>query len=547
MRMRKYSILDCTLRDGGYINNWNFGLKPALSIVQSLCNAGVEFVEVGFLSKESGFTDVNSSVYNNLSDLKIFDNVSLGNSQLVGMIAYGKFPEENIPPADQSSVKIIRVIFKKNQADQALAYCKKIIDKGYKVFVNPTHTYDYSDQELLTLISKVNEISPFGFSVVDTLGILQEKQLLHMFSVIDFNLKPEIVLGFHSHNNLQLSFSNSVALINSKSDRRIVIDSSLSGMGRGAGNLCTELILKHLNDNEGFSYNLIPVYEVIDNYIKPIFEKKSWGYSLPYFLAASNVCHPNYALYLSNLGTVSFSMIDRLMKAIPFEKTRNYDETFISELYFNEQSGNVIDETNSLEKIKELLKGRKLLLVGPGPSILLEKDKILNFIKEHNPVVVSVNFEPNMLHSDYVFVSNEKRYGQLAFADGEHLIVTSNLTDPGKISQHSLVHGIKSPKFVFNYSSHLNPVSKKDNAAIMLIDILVAAGINDIFMAGFDGYDQNQNNFFTVDLNIVTYDSDILKNFSYGSRNQEWDDNIRYYREHGISITYVTSTLYSKV
>ncbi len=543
--MKKLSILDCTLRDGGYINNWNFGLKPALSIVQSLCNAGVEFVEVGFLSMEAGFSDVNSSVYNNLSDLKVFDSVVLGNTQLVGMIAYGKFPEESIPHADQSPVKIIRVIFKKNQADDALDYCKKVIEKGYQVFVNPTHTYDYSDQELLTLISQVNEISPYGFSVVDTLGILQEKQLLHMFSVIDFNLDPDIVLGFHSHNNLQLSFSNSVALINARSDRRIVIDSSLSGMGRGAGNLCTELILKHLNDNEGFSYNLTPIYEAVDNYIKPIFERKSWGYSLPYFLAASNVCHPNYALYLSSLGTVSFSMIDRMMKAIPFEKTRNYDEKFISELYFKEQSRNVTDEEQALAKLADQLNGRKILMVGPGPSILLEKEKINSFIKEKNPVVISVNFEPNMIHFDYVFVSNEKRYGQLAFADGERLIVTSNLTDPEKISQHSLVHGIKSPKFVFNYSSHLNPVSRRDNAAIMLIDILVAAGITDISMAGFDGYDQNQNNFFTVDLNIVTYDSDVLKDFSYGSRNQEWDDNIRYYRERGISVSYITSTLYS--
>jgi 4-hydroxy 2-oxovalerate aldolase len=543
--MKKLSILDCTLRDGGYINNWNFGQKTAICLVQALCNARVEFVEVGFISTDTEFSGVNSSVYNDFSGFGVFDSVNLNGSELVGMIAYGKYPEARIPPAYESPLKYLRVIFKKKQSEEALDYCRKLIEKGYYVFVNPTHTYDYSDLELLSLISKVNDLKPFGFSVVDTLGILQEKQLLHMFSVIDFNLDPDIVLGFHSHNNLQLSFSNSVALINARSNRRIVIDSSLSGMGRGAGNLCTELILKHLNDNEGFSYNMTPIYEAVDNYIKPIFEKKSWGYSLPYFLAASNVCHPNYALYLSNLGTVSFSTIDRLMQMIPFEKTRNYDEKFISELYFREQSANEIDEISSLEKLSNCLKGRKILLVGPGPSILLEKDKISRFIEENSPVVISVNFEPSMLRADFVFVSNEKRYGQLSFVDGSRLIVTSNLTDPKNMRSPNLSALEGAPGFEFNYRLHLNPVSRKDNAAIMLIDILVKARISDIFMAGFDGYDQNQNNFFTADLNIVTYDSDMLTTFSNSNRNREWSENICYYRDHGVNVNYITSTLYS--
>jgi 4-hydroxy 2-oxovalerate aldolase len=101
-----------------------------------------------------------------------------------------------------------------------------------------------------------------------------------MFYIIDHNLNKDIALGFHSHNNLQLSFSNAQELILLNSTRNIILDASVFGMGRGAGNLCTELLIQYINENIIRKYDLMPVLEIIDKYIQHLYTKHSWGYSV---------------------------------------------------------------------------------------------------------------------------------------------------------------------------------------------------------------------------------------------------------------------------
>ncbi len=154
---------------------------------------------------------------------------------------------------------------------------------------------------------------------------------------------------FHSHNNMQLSFSNAQILMELDTDRTIYIDSSVYGMGRGAGNLCTELITKYLNDNYSHNYNLLPILEIIDEHLMSVFIKSPWGYSVPFYIASINNCHPNYASYLLDKQTISVRDIYNILASMDDSKRTFYDREYIEKLYVSYQE-NVVDDNDAKKK-----------------------------------------------------------------------------------------------------------------------------------------------------------------------------------------------------
>jgi len=324
-------ILDCTLRDGGYINNWNFGRENAKSVIKLLHSANLDFIEIGFLSTEKA--QDNQTLFDSFDKIKTFLPDNYDKSRLFGMITYGKFPIEKIPEVKSSDTCGLRVIFKKAQKEDALKYCEQVKAKGYKLFISPTFTDQYTDEEMLELLNQIQSLKPYGISIVDSMGVMKKQEVLHIYKVIDENLSKDIALCFHSHNNLQAAFSNAQALIDACTDRELIIDSTVFGMGRCAGNLCTELIVQYMNDNYSGDYKLLPILNIIEEFIKPIHEKYYWGYSIPYYLSAINHCHPNYAKFLVDRHIVSLELIDKILKSIPADKRAGYDEQLISKIY----------------------------------------------------------------------------------------------------------------------------------------------------------------------------------------------------------------------
>lgn len=312
-------VLDCTLRDGGYIVDWMFGENCIQSVTDNLSRAKIDFIECGFL-KECEYNP-NKTFFDSP------ERVVLKSGRASLMVNYGEYALENFPSAYENS-PIIRVAFKKHLKKEALEYINALKIKGWNVFANPMSTNTYSREELAELISDLNKIKPYGISIVDTLGNMYEKDVVEIFRFIDERLEKDISIGFHSHNSMQLSFSNTKALLKSGIEREIIIDSCVYGMGRGAGNLCTELITKYLNDNYGKSYKIPPILKIITENLKPIYDQKPWGYSTPYYIAAIHGCHPNYANYLVNQGFTD-EKIDEIMNLIPKEKKTSFDKEFL--------------------------------------------------------------------------------------------------------------------------------------------------------------------------------------------------------------------------
>ena len=142
----------------------------------------------------------------------------------------------NIKPCSESFIDGIRVIFKKHLRKEALAFCGKLKELGYKVFAQLVSVTSYSDEELGDLISLANEVEPYAVSMVDTYGLMHQNNLMHYFTLLNSGLSPEIGLGYHAHNNFQMGYANCIAMISNKIQRTIVVDGSLYGMGKSAGN-----------------------------------------------------------------------------------------------------------------------------------------------------------------------------------------------------------------------------------------------------------------------------------------------------------------------
>jgi 4-hydroxy 2-oxovalerate aldolase len=338
-------------------------------------------------------------------------------------------------------------------------------------------------------------------------------------------LDSKIALCFHSHNNLQLSFSNAQCLIKNSNNREVIIDSTVFGMGRGAGNLCTELLTQYINDNHDERYNIIPILKVIDEQINPIFAKTPWGYSVPYYLAATNNCHPNYAKYLVDKQTLPVEMINFLLRMIPVPKRSMYDVDLIKQIYLDTISETFSDAEN-VEKIRDLLINQRILLLAPGKSLINEKEKIEAHIKKYNPFIISLNFIPDNFDSDIAFFTNIKRFS-LVEDFKKPLILSSNIEDKGNTGA-----------LFVNYSSYINDSAEFDNTFLMLLKLLTKIGIKKICVAGLDGFSDNPSENYSSELffNATNYND-------LGARNKTIEQQIRSF-EKNIDIEFITKSLF---
>ncbi len=360
--------------------------------------------------------------------------------------------------------------------------------KGYQMFVQPVGTTSYSDEELLGLIRDVNALQPYAFYLVDTLGILYRHDLLRLFYLIDHNLDWHIKVGFHSHNNLQLSFANAQELLRLHTKRELIIDTSVYGMGRGVGNLATELLAEYINANIEQRYQITPLLTIADQYLLSIYSEQRWGYALPYFLSAAAQCHPNYAMYLAKKETLTIAAISKVLSLLPADKKDLYHPELIDQLYSDLQNCE-IDDREAMKELSTVIHAKRILVMAPGATLQIYEQQVQEFIEKEKPLVVSINFIPKQFKSDVLFISNRKRLDilQREIALHPYVIATSNLMD-------TLDNDVK----YVNYSSCLGEGASADNAGAMLIRILSKIGVDSLALAGFDGFDVDSAKNYSV-------------------------------------------------
>ena len=528
--MGNINLLDCTLRDGGYVNDWEFGLDNLVNIFERLVSANVDIIEVGFLDERRSF-DINRSICPSTRDMDlIYDRLDKGSSMIVGMIDYGTCDIEKISPCKESFLDGIRVIFKKDKKEKAFEFCRQIKELGYKVFAQLVSITSYSDKELLEAIELANEVKPYAVSIVDTYGLLHKNNLMHYCEVLDHNLLPEIGLGYHSHNNFQLAYSNCIEFLNARLKRDVVVDATLHGMGKSAGNAPIELLAMYLNETWGKKYDINHIMEAIDVNIMNIYRKTPWGYNFKFYISASNDCHPNYVAYLRNKHTLSIKSINAILRELKGDKKLLYDEELIEKLYLDYQAQKINDK-ETINILKKKFEGENIVLLGPGKSIETEKGRIKEYIQQKKGLVISTNFLHDEYPISYVFLSNSKRYVQLSATLNRYetkVIATSNVTKTnGEFD------------FVLQYSSLLDlDATIIDNSLLMLLKVMMKIGVKKVALAGFDGYSTTDNhNYFKSNME---YKFEPLKAKEI---NEYVLEKIKRFREQ-LEIEFITTSYY---
>ncbi len=485
-QMSKIQLLDCTLRDGAYIVDSQFGDNAIRGIISKLQDVGVEVIEVGWLKDK--LHEEGSSFFHVPEDVIPYFTSRKENILYSVMIDWDRYNLDNLPLHDGKSIDAIRVVFPHGKYVEGMEIGRQVKEKGYKALFQLANTLSYSNEELIALAEECNKIKPVALSVVDTFGAMFEDDLERIITVLDEHLDPEIKIGFHSHNNQQLAFALTVYFIKffENRTRDIMVDSTLCGMGRGAGNATTELVVSYLNRKCGCHYNLDAVMDAIDIYMGYYQENYKWGYSTPYFIAGMYQCHVNNIAYLLNNHRTSAKDMRNIIESMSQEDRRKYDYDLLEKQYLSIISRKV-DDDGAKKTLQDVFLGRAIVLVAPGKTALEKREDVRKVIKTKEAVVVGVNAILPGYDYDYVFFVNPARYEYaretIAGFNSFNKILLSNIKAEGDNKEviiaydHAVKHGW--PHF--------------DNAVICALRMLDWLGVENIALAGFDGFKTKYN------------------------------------------------------
>lgn len=485
--MKNVRVLDCTLRDGGRIINCAFPDQEIRQLSHRLANAKIDIVEIGFLRDYHDVTYTgDSTFFTDVDQMIPFIDKDKKNTMYVAFIDYGMFDFSSLKAYDGRSIDGIRFGFtKKNYAEHKddILRCMGIIkEKGYKLFIQGVNSLNYSDLEILELVSMVNDVHPYSFGIVDTYGAMYMDDVDRIYGLIDNNMKKDICINFHSHNNYQLSFAFAQEVIKlSRGSRQIIIDGTLNGMGKVAGNLNTELLVDYLVRKLQYDYEVDDLFDMIDDYIYQYSLKHKWGFSTAALMAGIYKSHPNNIIYLTQKFRLDTKDIGKILSMIDPDKRQRYDYDNIQKLYI-EYIADKTDDYETIQSLRKLIGDREVLVLVPGNSLNEYAKGISDYMVAHDPFIISVNFVDANKKS-YAFFGNQKRYAMLKEQrQGRKVIVSSNVHSDGE-------------DIVVNYHSLINRGYKYfENSTIMLLNLLKRIEVNSIAIAGFDGFDTEKKN-----------------------------------------------------
>lgn len=481
-------VLDCTLRDGGYINDWKWGHQRAKEIIQALVRAEVDMVEVGFLRNVDGY-DPDVTVCNHIEELNKFLPENHGKTMFSAMAMRSNYDISKLSPYSGKGIEMIRITAHDYDIKDGMDFARQVKEKGYKLSINPINIMGYSDEQILWIIKQVNEILPYQFSIVDTFGSMKRRDLDRIVSLVDNNLDRNIRVALHLHENMALSCALAQRFTDYHLNRPVAIDGSLMGMGRIPGNLPIELIADYLNDYTDATYDIDYMMDAIQDYIAPIKCETEWGYTPAYFLSAHFNLHRNYAEYYLGKGDLTNRDINHILSRFDRSKATAFDAVYADAMY-EAYKNNRIDDDAARAELKEILKGKQILIIAPGASIETHQKEIQEYISKNKPIVISANFIPEMFAIDYAFFSNNKRFDKLDEISCK-TIATSNLMK-GKAD------------YFIDYNSLSGAFDQGCNSTIMLLKLLKDMEVEKVIAAGADGYTMGGNNYYSSNIRNYT-------------------------------------------
>lgn len=522
-----FKILDCTIRDGGYLNNWRFDKRMVREVYRALSKAGVDIVEIGFRGTLKYFKkDVFGPWrFTDIGDLKdVVEGISGAKIAIMG--DYGALDTEDITDEYRQYVSLIRIAAHKDGTLGAIKQLETIQKKGFAVSLQAMGITSYTHSEIQELVNVLKDSSVDYFYVADSYGSILPDQ---MRSLIEpFQDLKHIKIGFHPHNSLQMAFANTLEAIKCGID---IVDSTIYGMGRGAGNLPTEVLLSYLQLSTTDKYNVIPVLHVIDRFFMNIETDEPWGYQLPYMLSGIFQCHPYYPKTLVDYR--EYSMED-IWSALEFIKKINpvgFSKDILNDIVKSGMIGGLKkkgatekrlvgqkqnNSTSVQVSYQDRHTGRNFLILANGPTLKDYKIKIEEFIRKYDPVILGANYLSKLFVPHYHAFNNKKRFED--YIDTVHrnsiLMLGENLAE--EMIREYTQRDYEKLHFIdelhdFDIAGGVIQ-SNCRTIAVLLMGVAIVMGANRVFAAGMDGYSgmPSKGSFLFYDEKVEPEEMDLI-------------------------------------
>jgi 4-hydroxy 2-oxovalerate aldolase len=487
--------LDCTLRDGGYYNSWNFEMPLIEDYLAAMSCVGVDYVELGFRSYDTkafkGPCAYTTDTF--LDNLDIPKGLNIGVMMNASEVI--KHPDGIIHglktiflPASESMVSLVRFACHAHEIEDILEGCTFLKEQGYAVGLNLMQISTLNDHEILGLSELVNQnknVDVFYFA--DSLGSMMPNDVISIINLIKKGWKGPI--GIHTHDNLGQGLSNTLTSL----DNNVTwVDSTVTGMGRGPGNAKTEYLVVELSERNKTNLNIGPLITLINKYFKDLIQTYEWGTNSYYFLAGKYGIHPTYIQTM--LSDPSYREEDVLaiiesLKGNDGSKFNKHNLLAGKNFYQGVPKGS--------SNMKEIFNNKDILIIGAGPSAKKHSVALKSFIKKYKPVVLALNIETPI--EDHLIDIRVACHPVRLFNDwNKHKEFSQNLMVPLSMIPNVLsddIKGkniydyglsIKKDSYVFNNDYCISP-----NSLAISYALCAANGGNakNIYLAGFDGYD----------------------------------------------------------
>lgn len=501
-------ILDCTLRDGGHLNKWRFSKDFASRVCSALSESSIYCVEVGYVSKKDCFPP-DTGIWRFSSEEDIRSVVSPGGySKIAVMGDICKVELSNFIDKDDSIIDLVRLAFYPGHLEEAIQLGEQVMDKGYEVSMNLMAITRYPKVEIESAISSLYRSRIENIFIADSYGSLLPNQVYDL--IRSFKVGTGKNIGFHAHNNLELAFANSIKAAEAGAT---IIDTTIYGIGRGAGNLPLEVLLSYISSRENRQVNMIPLLELIEDEFIKLKNELGWGYGLPYLLTGMLKCHPNYATELRKKYNLPLRKIWPLLVDISGKKPIAFDKNLLKATVLDsdqtlqppdlgELDFSVLKPINVNLTTPEYMNkhsGRDFLVLGQGPSLKDNIKKITEFVKNNNLIVLGANYLQDLIIPDYHAFSNYKRFSHYVSLVNPHSKLLLGVYFSDDVIRKYTNHDFEFIQYVDDSTTKFGITdgmiqTNCGTVSVLLIAVAIVMGARKIYVAGLDGYKQIDGN-----------------------------------------------------
>jgi len=504
-------LLDCTLRDGGYYNAWDFSRELIVDYLEAVAQAGVDVVEIGFRSLDArGFKGACAYSRDDfIRDLPIPDSLRIGVMVNASDLLAADDPCSALthlfPVAAQDSpVSLVRIACHTHEVSGAKPAVRWLVEQGYQVGLNLMQIADRSSEDIAALAAQVADSGVSVLYFADSTGGLSPSQTVTIVEALRREWPGP--LGVHAHDNMGMALQNSLAAMNAGVEW---VDSTVTGMGRGPGNTRTEDLCIELASLRSTSANLVPLMKLIRQRFQPMKSQYGWGTNPYYYLSGKYGIHPSYVQEMLHNGCYDEEDILAAIEHLRVEGGKRFS---LNTLEASRQfyRGDPIGRWSPAS----VMAGREVLLLGTGPGVRQHVDALRRYVRRYEPMVLALNTQPEL--ADLIDLRVACHPVRLVADCEEHTRLPQPLITPASMLPEDVRQALSGKTLLdfgltvtpehFAFSEHYCATPSSLVAAYALA-IAASGKASRVLLAGFDGYGSDDERTVQMRKLIQTYSS----------------------------------------